>query len=144
MDGTGCDHGDGSDPTRDHLLTPKQILTAVTLPDPLPGERAAYNRAISRAKAEWPLVEAVARATVSDSIVTTVAVAAGGIAHTPLRLPEVEEALLGREATPENLLTAVTAATARCTPLPGTRYKIELLRDTVLDVLEKAIHGERA
>lgn len=135
-------YGDGSDPTRDHLLDPHQVLTAVVLPAPLPSERAAYNRAISRAKAEWPLVEAVARATVSGGIVTAVAVAAGGIAHTPLRLPEVEEALLGREAIPENLLTAATSATRRCTPLPGTRYKVELLRDTVLDVLEQAIQGE--
>ncbi|HET6354817.1 FAD binding domain-containing protein [Streptomyces sp.] len=135
-------YGDGSDPTRDHLLAPQQILTAVTLPAPLPGERAAYNRAISRAKAEWPLVEAVARVTVSDGIVTTVAVAAGGIAHTPLRMTDVEDALLGREPTPENLFTAATAATTRCSPLPQTRYKVELLRDTVLDVLETALRAE--
>ncbi|NUK36801.1 FAD binding domain-containing protein [Streptomyces lunaelactis] len=132
-------YGDGSDPTRAHLLAPQEILTAVTLPAPLPGERAAYNRAISRAEAEWPLVEAVARVTVSDDVVTAVAVAAGGIAHTPLRLPEVEDALLGRRPTPEILLSAATAATERCSPLPQTRYKVELLRDTVLDVLEKAI-----
>ncbi|MFF4230427.1 FAD binding domain-containing protein [Streptomyces sp. NPDC001820] len=135
-------YGDGSDPTRDHLLAPQQILTAVTLPAPLSGERAAYNRAISRAGAEWPLVEAVARVSVSDGIVTAAGVAAGGIAHTPLRLPEVEDALLGREPTPEILFTAATAATERCSPLPQTRYKVELLRDTVLDVLEKAVGAE--
>ncbi|WP_406302425.1 FAD binding domain-containing protein [Streptomyces sp. NBC_00885] len=135
-------YGDGSDPTRDHLLAPQQILTAVTLPAPLPGERAAYNRAISRAKAEWPLVEAVARVTVSDGVVTAVAVAAGGIAHTPLRMTDVEDALLGREPTPENLFAAATAATTRCSPLPQTRYKVELLRDTVLDVLETALRAE--
>ncbi|MFI9610487.1 FAD binding domain-containing protein [Streptomyces sp. NPDC052023] len=135
-------YGDGSDPTRDHLLGPEQILTAVTLPAPLAGELAAYNRAISRAKAEWPLVEAVARVAVSDGIVTSVAVAVGGVAHTPLRLPEVEDALLGREPTPDRLLTAASAAMARCAPLPQTRFKVELLRDTVLDVLETATRAE--
>ncbi|MFE0703164.1 FAD binding domain-containing protein [Streptomyces sp. NPDC058872] len=135
-------YGDGSDPTRDHLLAPHQILTAVTLPAPLAGEHAAYNRAISRAKAEWPLVEAVARAAMSDGLVRAVAVAAGGIAHTPLRLPEVEGVLLGREPTPELLLAAATAATERCAQGEGTRFKVDLLRDIVLDVLEGTIPTE--
>ncbi|MFE0645082.1 2Fe-2S iron-sulfur cluster-binding protein [Streptomyces sp. NPDC058877] len=132
-------YGDGSDPTRDHLLAPHQILTAVTLPAPLSGERAAYDRAISRAEAEWPLVETVARAAMSDGLVRAVAVAAGGIAHTPLRLPEVEGVLLGRRPTPELLLTA---ATERCAQREGTRFKVDLLRDTVLDVLKGAIPAE--
>jgi len=53
--------GDGSDPTRGHLLGDREILTAVVLPPPLPGERADYERATSRRVAEWPLVEAVGR-----------------------------------------------------------------------------------
>lgn len=54
-------YGDGSDPTRDHLLGPAEVLLSVELPIPVPDERAAYHRTISRAEAEWPLVEAVAR-----------------------------------------------------------------------------------
>ncbi|MFD9466525.1 FAD binding domain-containing protein [Streptomyces sp. NPDC060027] len=131
-------YGDGSDPTHDHLLDAHDVLTAVTLPAPLPGERAAYHRAISRAKAEWPLVEAVARLTLSAGVIETAAVTAGGIARTPLRLPAVEAALVGRSATAENLLAAAEEATHGCSPLPHTQYKVELLRDTVLEVLERA------
>ncbi len=131
-------YGDGSDPARDHLLRPAEVLLAIDLPAPLPGERASYHRAISRHEAEWPLVEAVARTTPAGGVIGTVAVAVGGVARTPLRLPEVEAALVGNSPEPANLRAAAERATSRCAPMPGTRYKVGLLRDTVLEVLERA------
>jgi xanthine dehydrogenase YagS FAD-binding subunit len=132
-------YGDGSDPTRDHLLGPADVLTAVELPVPQTGERAAYHRAIGRAEAEWPLVEAVARLVIDDAgTVTSVAVAAGGVARTPLRLAEVEAALAGTVITHDALVAAAALVTERCTPLPQTGYKVGLFRDTVLEVLERA------
>ncbi|MFF1412410.1 FAD binding domain-containing protein [Streptomyces sp. NPDC058289] len=122
----------------DHLLAPDRILTAVLLPPPLPGERAACHRATSRAHGEWPLVEATARLALDGATVTHAAVAAGGVARVPLRLPEVEAALIGREATPEVLAAAAATVLARCRPLPQTGYKTTLFRDTVLEVLERA------
>ncbi|MFE2125747.1 FAD binding domain-containing protein [Streptomyces amritsarensis] len=132
-------YGDGDLLHRaDHLLPPYRILTAVRLPAPLPGERAACHRATSRAHAEWPLVEATARLAFDGATVTHAAVAAGGVARVPLRLPEVEAALIGREATPEALAAAAATVLARCRPLPQTGYKTTLFRDTVLEVLEQA------
>ncbi|WP_404962481.1 FAD binding domain-containing protein [Streptomyces sp. 147326] len=123
----------------DHLLPPERILTAVLLPAPLPGERAACHRAISRAHAEWPLVEATARVALDGSTITHAAVAAGGVARVPLRLTEVEAALIGREATPAALAAAAATVLARCRPLPQTGYKAALFRDTVLEALEQAV-----
>lgn len=123
----------------DHLLAPGRILTAVLLPPALPGERAACRRATSRAHAEWPLVEAAARLALDGATVTHAAVAAGGVARVPLRLPEVEAALIGREATPEVLAEAAATVLARCRPLPQTGYKATLFRDTVLEALERAL-----
>jgi xanthine dehydrogenase YagS FAD-binding subunit len=132
-------YGDGSDPTRDHLLDPAEVLTAVELPPPAPGERAAYHRSIARAEAEWPLVEAVARLVVDDAgTVTSVAVAAGGIARVPLRLSEVEGVLSGAKLTWATLGEAASGVTERCSPLPQTGYKVALFRDSVLEVLERA------
>jgi len=134
-------YGDGSDPTRDHLLAPSEVLLAVKLPVPTSGERGAYHRAISRAEAEWPLVEAVARIVLDGPRITRAAVAVGGVAHTPLRLPEVEAALIGTALTADGtagLLAAAETAIQRCEPLAQTGYKVGLLRDTVLEVLERA------
>lgn len=139
-------YGDGSDPTRDHLLAPTDVLLSIELPLPITDERAAYHRAIGRAEAEWPMVEAVARLGLDGSTVTTVAVAVGGVAHTPLRLPEVEAALQGRPVGGNgstDLRAAAGLAVERCRPLPQTGYKTGLLRDTVLEVLERATAGTR-
>ncbi|MEV4379206.1 FAD binding domain-containing protein [Streptosporangium sp. NPDC049644] len=127
-------YGDGSDPTRDHLLGPGEILLSVVLPPPVPGERAAYHRAIGRSEAEWPLVEAAARLAMDGGRITFARVAAGGVARVPVRLPEVEEALLAGEP----LDRAAGLATARCTPAARNPHKLTLLSGTVLEVLERA------
>ncbi|WP_309237091.1 FAD binding domain-containing protein [Actinomadura sp. BRA 177] len=127
-------YGDGTDPTRDHRLDPTEILQAVLLPAPTP-ERAAYRRATAREMAEWPLVEAAARLTFDGETITTAAVAVGGVARTPLLLPEVAEALVGKPATQETLAAAADLATARCSPFPQTAYKVPLLRATLIDTL---------
>jgi xanthine dehydrogenase YagS FAD-binding subunit len=114
----------------------------VRIPAAWPGERAAYVRSISRFEAEWPLVEAVARLVIDDGTVTGAAVAVGGVATVPLRLPAVDEALIGYAPTGDVLAAAADRATDGATPLPLTRYKVDLLRGTVLDVLERAT-GQR-
>ncbi|MEV4805512.1 FAD binding domain-containing protein [Nonomuraea sp. NPDC049421] len=131
-------YGDGSDPTRDHLLGPGELLTSVHLPPPVAGELAAYRRAIARSEGEWPLVEATARLILDGPQVTTAAVAAGGIARVPLRLPEVEAALLAGDT----FETAAALAAARCTPTPHNAYKVTLLTATILEVLEQAAAGD--
>ena len=132
-------YGDGSDPTRDHTLAGHEVLLAVGLPPPTTGERAAYQRVAARSGAEWPLVEVVARLVRSGPTITSAVVVAGGVARTPVRLTDVEAALVGRPATVSTLRAASTHATARCAPLAQTGYKVGLLRDTTLDVLEQAL-----
>ena len=147
-------YGDGSDPTRDHRLAPHELLTHVILPpsDAAPDSTnntqyairntqsgAAYVRAITRAAAEWPLVEVLVRLHWDEQgRIRLARVAAGGVANIPLRLPEVEAALLGQPATPDGLARAAATAKAGATPLPQTGYKVELLARTVLEALEQA------
>ncbi|OOC53773.1 MULTISPECIES: FAD binding domain-containing protein [Nocardiopsis] len=141
---------DAADPTRDHVLEPGQVLVSVTLPVPVPGERAAYRRATGRSRAEWPLVEAVARLSLADGDsgpVASAAVAVGGVARTPLRLPRVEAALVGtRPGSPldAGVERALEGLAGLCSPLPATGYKVDLLCATVRDVLERALDVPRA
>jgi xanthine dehydrogenase YagS FAD-binding subunit len=131
-------YGDGSDPTRDHLLQSGEVLGSVALPVPVSGERVAHHRAGGRSEAEWPLVEAIARLVVADEAIVSVAVAVGGVARTPLRLTEVEAALVSRPPSREIIETAAAHATSRCAPLRQTGYKVGLLRDVTVEVLERA------
>ncbi|MFE1166596.1 FAD binding domain-containing protein [Nocardiopsis sp. NPDC058789] len=136
---------DGTDPTRDHVLAPGDLLVAVALPAPVSGGRAAHLRVAGRSRAEWPLVEAVVRLECAEEgrgPVTRASVAVGGVARTPLRLPGVERALVGSvpgRAPGEEVDRALEAIVELCSPLPATGYKVDLLQATVRDVVERAL-----
>lgn len=134
-------YGDGSVATGDHRLEPGALLTHVVLPPPRPREQAAYFRAISRARSEWPLVEVLVRLVVDDGKVSFARVAMGGVAPVPLRLPEVEAALVGKPAEAETFAAAAAIATDGAKPLPMTEYKLALVEATVLETLERASHA---
>lgn len=153
--------GDGSDPRRDHQLEPGELLTKVRIPQPGevdggPGavdggtrgvdagtddagsDGDAYVRAMSRAQAEWPLVECVARLRLEDGVITLARVALGGVANIPLRLTAVEERLLGGRAGADAFQDAATLALQGTTVLPGGQDKRALMRGAVLEALEEA------
>ncbi|MBR1144460.1 xanthine dehydrogenase family protein subunit M [Bradyrhizobium sp. AUGA SZCCT0431] len=129
--------GDGSNGTVDNLLQPGEMIRGIELPKPLEGERAFYKRAISRAYAEWPLVEVCARAVIKDGTFQFIRLTAGGIAPVPLRLKAAEGAVQGKAANALNIEVAAKLAMSGAKPLPMTGYKLDLLEGVVRDVLEK-------
>jgi xanthine dehydrogenase YagS FAD-binding subunit len=131
-------YGDGSDPQRDHTLAAGELLSQVYLPPPLADERASYFRAISRARAEWPLVEAIVRLKIEAGHISFARVAVGGVAGIPLRLPQVEAILLDQPAGVEIFMAAAQAASEGARPLPMTGYKLKLLQGTVYEALQRA------
>ncbi len=138
--------GDGVDPTRDHHLPAGQVIASIDLPATWPDERGAYFRSISRFEAEWPLVEAVARARFDDDVVAECGLGLGGVATVPRRLDEVEAFLRGRALDGETIAAAARAATAGANPLPETGYKVGLIAATVTETLERlrrAAEGRR-
>jgi len=132
-------YGDGKDPSSTHTLQSGEILTQIILPNPVADERAAYFRSISRARAEWALVEASVRLVIDDrNTITMARVAIGGVAHIPLLLPKVDAMLEGQTATDETFEHAARIALEGVNPLPQTHYKIPLIYGTVLETLQRA------
>jgi xanthine dehydrogenase YagS FAD-binding subunit len=132
-------YGDGKDPTRTHTLRNGETLTSVILPEPVADERAGYFRSISRARAEWALVEASVRMVVDEhNTITMARVAIGGVAHIPLVLPTVSQALEGQPATDATFEAAARLAIEGASPLPQTSYKVPLVYGTVLETLNRA------
>ena len=129
--------GDGSNGRADHALGAGEMIKQITLGVPLGGERALYKRAISRAYAEWPLVELCARAVVSDGIFKFIRLAAGGIAPVPIRLLAAEAAIEGKPANTATIAHAASKAIAGAKPLPMTGYKLDLLSRLVRDLAEE-------
>ena len=134
-------YGDGTDPTRDHQLQAGQILTHIHLPPPVQNEQAAYFRMMSRAWAEWPLVECVARLVITNGTIDFARVAIGGVANIPLQLPHVQTALEGQPATAATLGAAAQLATKQANPLPQSAYKVQMVYGTVLETLQRAMEG---
>ncbi len=127
-------YGDGS-ALADHQLQPGEMITQIHLPAPTPDERGAYQRLMSRALAEWPLVEVAARLVVRDGSIALARVAVGGVANIPFRLGEVERALEGEPASDEVIEAAAKRSTERASPLPGTHYKVAMVEALVAATL---------
>jgi xanthine dehydrogenase YagS FAD-binding subunit len=129
--------GDGTDPTKTHMLKPKQLFTGFELAEPEAEEGAAWFRAMHRARAEWPLAEVVARIQLDeDGLIAAAWVAAGGVAPIPLRLTAVEEALVGMGR--DGLGVAAARAAEGAKPLRDTAYKVDVLVAATLQTLELA------
>ena len=129
--------GDGSDGTVDNQLAEGERIVTIAMGAPLPQERAVYRRAIGRAYAEWPLVEIVVRAVIAEHRFAFIRIAAGGVAPVPLRLPAAEAALEGKTTDPGALRLAAALAIAGSKALPQTGYKLQLLEELLIDVLER-------
>ncbi|MCB0128005.1 MAG: FAD binding domain-containing protein, partial [Caldilineaceae bacterium] len=138
--GQGCRpiadlYGDGSDPTRDHLLAPNELLTQIHLPPPVADEQSAYFRSISRFEAEWPIVECLVRLVEKEGMIQRAWIGVGGVAPVPLRLRNVEAELIGQSASQGSLEFAARVAAEGANPLPQTAHKVDFLVGTVLTTL---------
>jgi len=127
----------GTEPDRDTVLRPGELITAVRLPAPPPGA-SAYRKVRERASFAFALVSVAAALDVSDyGAVQGVRLALGGVAHAPWRARRAEEALLGQQADDDQFRRAADAELAHARPLPGNRYKVALARNLIVAVLRE-------
>ncbi len=118
---------DGSDPTRDHQLPVGAVLVGVDVPA-VGDERSAWLRISARSRAEWPLVEIVARRGPGFHRLVV-----GGVAAVPLDLAPVAAAIdAGRAWEPVWRRMAATWQKN-----PAAAYKLELVEAAVHSVLER-------
>lgn len=132
-------YGDGKDPHHDHLLKQGEILIGILLPAAIDQEVHKYHRTISRARAEWPLVEVLVIGNSKDGFhISTVRVVIGGVANVPLRLKSVEAYLSERSPRRAIYAQAGKLANEGANPLPGTAYKVEMVAKAVEIAVENA------
>ena len=86
-------------------------------------------------------MEVSARLVVEAGSIAYARVAIGGVANVPMRLRNIEAALEGAPATQETLAHAATRSTEGAKPLPMTHYKLDLVRASVLEALERCLHA---
>jgi xanthine dehydrogenase YagS FAD-binding subunit len=131
-------HRPTADPTRENTLAPGDVIAAVTLPAPAPGQRSVYRKLKEKESFDWPLVETCVVLDLDGGVIRDARIFFGSVAPTPYRSKEAEAALNGARPSPELARKAAEAAVAAAKPLSQTAYKARLARVELERALKEA------
>lgn len=124
----------------DWVLGDGEVLVRVEVPPVVAGRhRVGYEEIRQKAAFDWPLVVCAVWVSASDGIVDDARVWLGSVAPSPYRAEGAEKALVGKPFTVAQAAVAGEAAAAGATPLPGTAYKVELVKVAVRRALVAAL-----
>lgn len=117
----------------DTTLAPGDVIVRVEVPVLARGgaERIGFHEIRQRAAFDWALVSCGAWVAVAEGKVTDARIWLGAVAPMPWHAEAAERALIGKPLTPESAAAAGEAALAGATALPGTAYKLELVKVAV-------------
>lgn len=125
----------GDTPQRDTTLNHGELIIAVDLPrSPFAGH-AHYLKIRDRASYAFALVSVAAALDLDHGVVRDAALALGGVAPKPWRVPRAEAALVGQPLAPASMHAAADALLQGAQPYPYNRFKVELARRAVVRAL---------
>jgi xanthine dehydrogenase YagS FAD-binding subunit len=127
----------GTTPEIETVLRPGELITAVTLPPPLPG-RHVYRKVRDRASYAFALISVAAIVDVAGGKIRSARFAFGGLAHKPWRVPGAEATLAGAALNDASANAAADAVLAGARGFGHNDFKIPLLRRTLRAVLAEA------
>jgi xanthine dehydrogenase YagS FAD-binding subunit len=129
--------GPGIDITRMTVLQPGDLLTAIRLPGTWAGAHFYFEKVADRNVWDFPLVNVAAATVMSGDTISRMRIAVNGVAAVPLRLPAVENAVLGKTRDEATAMAAGELAIVGAVPLHHNAYKVPLLRNLV----RRAVRG---
>jgi len=124
----------GKTPEIETSLKSGEIITAVTLPPPLPGVQL-YRKVRDRASYAFALVSVAAIVDSSRGRISSARLAFGGLAHKPWRVAQAEEKLANTSANASAFKAAANAVLDGARGFGGNDFKIPLMRRTLHSVL---------
>src|SRR5215475_1947759 len=128
----------GNTPDRETVLEPGDLITHVTLPQPVRGSKQVYLKLRDRTSYEFALTSSAVVITLTGGNVTRARVALGGVGTKPWRSPEAEAALVGQAVDPANFRKAAEAALRDAKPQSENGFKIELAKRCLTHALQMA------
>jgi xanthine dehydrogenase YagS FAD-binding subunit len=126
----------GDTPDVENLLEHGELITAVEVPLLPAGARSGYLKVRDRASYEFALTSAAVALTIEDGVVQESRVGLGGVGTVPWRARGAEEVLRGAPARPETFRAAAEVALEGAWTVPGTAFKVELGKRTLVRALE--------
>jgi xanthine dehydrogenase YagS FAD-binding subunit len=128
-----------STPERDTNLEPGELIVSVDLPPSRFAAHAHYLKVRDRASYAFALVSVAAALDLQDGVVRDAALALGGVAHRPWRVPDAEAALIGKPLDDKAINAAADALLSQARPLRHNAFKVELARRAVARALQTAL-----
>ncbi|QZT58882.1 FAD binding domain-containing protein [Mycolicibacterium austroafricanum] len=128
-------------PERDNTVAATELITAVELPPNSDSSRGWYLKVRDRHSYAFALVSVAAVLRFDGDVIESAAVALGGVAARPWRVPAAEALLTGRRATMEVFWCAAEAALEGAAPLSQNEFKVTLAKNSVVRALTTAAAG---
>lgn len=128
----------GDDPSRDTVMAPAELITAVELPPSPWGRTVHYLKVRERSSYAFAAVSVAAALNIKAGEIVDARVVLGGVAHKPWRAKAAESAVLGTPPDAAAFARAGEAAVAEARPLPDTAYKVPIAQRAVARALELA------
>lgn len=127
----------GTTPHIESALEHGEMIVAVTIPPPPPGQQL-YRKVRDRASYAFALVSVALVLDVAEGRVRGARIALGGVAPRPWRVDAAEQMLLGRAANAASWQAASTIALADARGHGGNDFKIPLAEGTLRQTLAAA------
>ncbi len=122
------------DITKETILGPAEMVTAVEIPAPTPGTKGIFLKLKERQAFDFAIASAAVRLTMKGDIVTDARIILGGVAPYPWRAELSEATLKGKPV--RNVMADVCKAVAdRAQPLSGNGYKVKAAQGVVEQAL---------
>jgi xanthine dehydrogenase YagS FAD-binding subunit len=126
----------GERPDVENVLEHGELITAVEVPLLPASARSGYLKVRDRVSYEFALTSAGVALVVEDDAIRWARVALGGVGTIPLRARGAEEILSGARADAETFRAAAEAALEGAWTVPGTAFKVELAKRTLIRTLQ--------
>ena len=129
--------GPGIDITRMTVLAPGELLTSIRVPATWAGAQFYFEKVRDRQAWDFPLVNVASAIKGSNARIDSARIVVGAVAATPKRLPNVEQAVVGKPRDEQTAAMAGQLAIEGATALRYNGYKLPLMRNLV----KRAIRG---
>ncbi|MBZ9643281.1 xanthine dehydrogenase family protein subunit M [Streptomyces sp. PSKA30] len=126
----------GDTPHIENVLQHGELITALEIPLLPETARSHYLKVRDRVSYEFALTSAGVALVIEDGLIQEVRVALGGVGTIPWRAWDAEDVLRGARAGADSFRAAAEAALEGARPLPGTAFKVELAKRTLVRTLE--------
>jgi CO/xanthine dehydrogenase FAD-binding subunit len=126
----------GDTPDVENVLEHGELITAVEVPLLPLGARSGYLKVRDRASYEFALTSAAVALTIQDGVIGEARVGLGGVGTVPWRAWGAEVVLRDAPARREVFRAAAEAALEGAWTVPGTAFKVELGKRTLVRALE--------